>query len=248
MVSRREALVWGAAVPVSGLFLASARGQVPQQMPAGQSYGEDPILACCLLIDGRKQIEICRWAQDKVKNEDVKAFAKAEVEEHEKVKAELQKLGFEYPAPPQLQQPGSQVRPGTQPQPGAQFRPGTQTTTAGQGFPGAPRMIATGRLLLPPGLAEAVQIETEVADQCISSAKTALGKKTGAKLDKMFVGAQLFCHHGELDKLQVFEKHATERMREVLHHCRPVVERQITTLEGLMTRLDEGGKPERSDG
>lgn len=231
MVSRREALVMG-AVPVSGLVLASARGQVPQQMPAGQSHGEDPILACCLLIDGRTQIEICRWAQEKLKNEDAKAFAKAEVDEHEKMKADLQRLGFEYPVAPTFAQGG-------QPQPGGQAQfPARQ---------GTPRMIATGRLLLPPGLAETVQIATEIADQCITSAKEGLGKKSGVKFDKAFVGAQLFCHHGELDKLQVFEKHATERMREVLHNCRPVVERQITTLEGLMAKLDDG-KPERVDG
>jgi hypothetical protein len=109
--------------------------------------------------------------------------------------------------------------------------------------------VATGRLILPPGLSEIVLISTEIADKCIANAKAMLEKKAGEsgnKLDKAFVGAQLFCHHEELDKLQVFEKHSTERMREVIRHCTPIVEKQITTLEGLMKKLEEGGGRERT--
>src|SRR5947199_8429441 len=96
-VSRREALVWGAAVPVSGLFLAPARGQVPQQMAGGQGYGEDPILACCLLIDGRVQTEICRCAKDKTKNDEVKASTPAEIDAHETLTADPQRPRLDHP-------------------------------------------------------------------------------------------------------------------------------------------------------
>src|SRR4051794_6212769 len=182
-VSRREALVLGAAVPVSGLFLASARGQSPQQMPGGQGYGEDPILSCCLLIDGRKQIEICRWAKERAKGDDVKAFAQAEIDEHEKIKADLRRLGFEYPAPPQF---GNQFQQTGQFQPGSQTsgQPGpgqTPTATGGPQFTSSqqsgPKMIAVGRLLLPPGLVEMVSLSNEIADQCIANAKAGLEKK-----------------------------------------------------------------------
>jgi len=252
-VSRREALVLGAAVPVSGLFLASARGQAPQQMPGGQGYGEDPILACCLLIDGRKQIEVCRWAKEKAKSDDVKAFAQAEIDEHEKIKTDLRRLGFEYPAPPQF---GNQFQQGGQfpqnGQPSAQPGPG-QTVTATQAVTGAPqligfqqqgpRMIAVGRLLLPPGLVEIVGLSHEVADQCVANAKAGLEKKAGeGKFDKAFVGMQLHEHYGLLDKCQVFEKHSTDRMREVLQQGRPIIERHIATLESLCQKLEGGGR------
>jgi len=240
-VSRREALVLGAAVPVSGLFLASARGQAPQQMAGGQGYGEDPILACCLLIDGRKQIEVCRWATEKAKGDDVKAFAQAEIDEHEKIKADLRRLGFEYPAPPQFGNPF---------QPGA---PSGQTATATQAVTGTPqpsgvqqqgpKMIAVGRLLLPPGLVEIVSLTHEVADQCVTNAKAGLEKKAGeGKFDKAFVGMQLHEHYALLDKCQVFEKHSTDRMREVLRQGRPVIERHIATLESLCQKLEGGGR------
>jgi len=242
-VSRREALVLGAAVPVSGLFLAPARGQAPQQMPGGQGYGEDPILSCCLLIDGRKQIEICRWAKEKAKSDDVKAFAQAEVDEHEKIKADLRRLGFEYPTPPQF---GNQFQQSGQPGPG-------QTVTATQATTGVsqtgfqqqqgPKMLAVGRLLLPPGLVEIVSLTHEVADQCVANAKSGLEKKAGeGKFDKAFVGMQLHEHYALLDKCQVFEKHSTDRMREVLHQARPVIERHIATLESLCQKLEGGGR------
>jgi len=258
-VSRREALVLGAAVPVSGLFLASARGQVPQQQtPGGQGYGEDPILSCCLLIDGRKQIEICRWAKEKAKGDDVKAFAQAEIDEHEKIKADLKRLGFEYPAPPQFgnQFPqGGQFQPTGQTSGQASGQPGpgqTATTNAAQAVTGTPqflggqqqgpRMLAVGRLLLPPGLAEIVSLSHEVADQCVANAKAGLEKKAGeGKFDKAFVGMQLHEHYALLDKCQVFEKHSTDRMREVLQQGRPVIERHIATLESLCQKLEGGG-------
>jgi len=256
-VSRREALVLGAAVPVTGLLLAPARGQAPQQMAGGQGYGEDPILSCCLLIDGRKQIEICRWAKERAKSDDVKAFAQAEIDEHEKIKADLRRLGFEYPAPPQF---GNQTPQGGQfPQSGAaggqtSAQPGPgQTTTATQAVTGTPqlsgfqqqqgpKMIAVGRLILPPGLTETVAISHEVADQCVTNARTVLERKAGeGKFDKAFVGMQLHEHYGLLDKAQVFEKHSTDRLREVLAQGRPIIERHIATLEGLMQKLEQGG-------
>jgi len=256
-VSRREALILGAAVPVSGLVLASARGQVPQQMAGGQGYGEDPILSACLLIVGRKQIEICRWAKEKAKGDDVKAFAQAEIDEHEKIKADLRRLGYESPAPPQF---GNQFQPGGQlPQSGTTGGPTSgqpgpgQTTPAAQAVTGTPqlsgfqqqqgpKMIAVGRLLLPPGLAEIISLSHEVADQCVANAKTVLEKKAGeGKFDKAFVGMQLHEHYGLLDKAQVFEKHSTDRMREVLQQGRPIIERHIATLESLCQKLEHDG-------
>jgi len=275
-VSRREALILGAAVPVSGLVLTSARGQVPQQQqPGGQGYGEDPILSACLLIDGRKQIEICRWAKERAKADDVKAFAQAEIDEHEKIKADLKRLGFEYPAPPQF---GNEFQQGGQFQQPGQFQPtgqlpqsgtsGTTVTTSGQssgqpttgtgstasqavtGVPPVssgfqqhgPKMIAVGRLILPPGLDEIVALSHEVADQCVANARTALEKKAGeGKFDKAFVGMQLHEHYALLDKCQVFEKHSTDRMREVLQQGRPIIERHIATLESLCKKLERDG-------
>ncbi len=247
-ISRRDALFAGAAaLPASGLFLGLARGQTspavgqpapnnrqpPAPQPGGtqptgqpgnpQQMGEDPLLAACLLLVGRRQIEVCRFDLDRLQNADVKAFAKAEIDEHEGLKAKLKSMGYEYPTAPQLPQ-------------GAPRPAGQQSGNAGM-----PPVLAVGRIIFPPGLSGNLKLEDEVVTQCVASYKTNMGKKEGAKLDKAFVGDQLHEHYGLKDKATVFTRHATQQMQTALKEAMTVIDRHIATLEDLMVKVDRQG-------
>jgi hypothetical protein len=54
----------------------------------------DPFFAGCLLAKGRRQIEVCRFAMDKLQNDECKRFAQAEIDEHQHIKQRLGELGF----------------------------------------------------------------------------------------------------------------------------------------------------------
>jgi len=65
-----------------------------------------------------------------------------------------------------------------------------------------------------------------------------LSKQQGLKFDKCYVGDQLHEHFGLLDKAMVFRRHATPELVPVLEEARPIIERHIATLKGLMEKLD----------
>jgi predicted outer membrane protein len=241
-VTRREVLWAGAAaLPVAGIWTV-ARGQ--QATPptgagsaqpatptagtgaaagtgagagAGGDLGEDPFLAALFLIVGKKQIGVCEWAKGKAQDKDVKAFAQAEIDEHQTLKNRLRDLGFRPPTVVDAQS-GNPMPARTPAPPGMAVSVGAATI-----MPSGSYLIAT---------------ENEIADQCISTTERELGHRQGARFDKAFVGDQLFAHYGLLDRATVAKKHATARMQPVLTEAMPIIEKHIATLKQLMDRLD----------
>src|SRR5215213_990027 len=100
-VTRRDVLMAGAALPVAGLWAGTAHGQDRPAAPTGAAHAglaADPLLAAELLIAGRKQIASSQLALRQTENGDVRAFAEAEVAEHQTVQSRLSDRGFQYPA------------------------------------------------------------------------------------------------------------------------------------------------------
>jgi len=213
-VSRREILL---AVPASALLAKVASGQTPNVQPGAQPIAptQDPLFAPCLLIGGRKQIENCSFALTKLQSDDAKAFAKAEIEEHQTMKKNLKALGFDYPVAPA---PGA--RPG---------RPAQWAVTSG------PTPLSTDAAMM-------VALDHEVAEQCIANYRAELGKLEGREFDKRFVGNQLDVHMELLDKVQTFRKHASAKAEPVLAAGQKVIETHIATLKKMMATLDKGDK------
>lgn len=256
-VSRRRALAFGAAVSGLTLRAAWAQGQpVPTGpplagvAPAGQpgaglhqgEPGEDPLLAACLLLGGRRQIEVCQFALEVLQDEDCKAFAKAEIEEHQTIKADLQKLGYEYPAPPKdvpIAPPGAALAGQTAAPGGPRVAPGGQPAAAA-GQP-VPLFIAIGRLIVPPPASNLLKVEDELVTQCVATYRERMGQKQGDRFDKAFVGDQVHEHYALLDKAQVFGRHATPAMKPSLTKGLAVIQKHIQTLEQLKARFDHGG-------
>lgn len=235
-LSRRDALFAGsAALPASALFLAAARAQTPTPaQPAAppdaatapgtnapaQNPGEDPLLASCLLIIGAKQIAVCRFALERAKTDEAKSFAQAEIDEHVGIKEQLARFGFAPPEPAPMPQTAPALPAGV-----ANMRP-----------------LMVGKVVLPPGASALVQVDREVAEQCVTTTQATLKKreaeKGGMKMDKAFLGMQLHEHYGLLDRADVFTRHASAPMQEVLKAGREVIVRHIATLEGLMEKFD----------
>lgn len=212
-VSRREALTAGAGLLAAGGLAAVATAQ-PPGAPGAMAPGVDPMMALCLLATGRKQIEVCRFALTKLQNADAKAFAQAEIDEHEHIKARLAQLGYQYPA----NIPATPAGGGGVVQAGA-----------------APMML--GRIAMPPGMAAWVPVEHALSEQCIATEKSELGKHEGAKFDMAFIGGQLHAHYGLFDRGVTFRKFASQPMAPVLDEARPVIERHIATCKELKEKL-----------
>lgn len=207
-LTRRNAL---AALPAAA-FLPAFAGAQPTAQPA-TAPPKDPLLAPCLLICGRKQIENCSYALKKLQSDEAKAFARAEIDEHETIKKKLKELGYDYPVT---------------------AASGTQTNQP------AAWSVTAGTARLPMEAAGLIAVDHEVADQCIANARMEMDKLSGRELDKHFIGCQLGEHYALLDKVQTFRRHASPKMEAVLADGQKVIETHIATLKKIMTNLDKG--------
>ncbi len=230
-VSRRSALFAGAAASVSAL-IATAQGQNPGTgvAPANAPAGEDPLLAACMLIGGRKQIENCSYIQEKLTTEDARAFCKAEIEEHQKIKAQLQKMGFDYPVKPAQGQGQAQAQ--RQPQQADAIKP--VVVNVGTKAP------------LPPEAIALVAIDHEVAEQCIANYRAEMDKLQGVKRDQRFIGHQLDEHLALKDKVETYRRHASAAMKPTLEEGLKTINTHIETCKKLMEKLDQQ-KEEKGD-
>lgn len=222
-VSRRDVMTAGVGLfPFLGLAaLAQPPGTaVPAGAapPPGAAPGAppnlDPALAGNLLIMGAKQIAICRFALDRLQDVEVRRFAQSEIEEHETNRASLARLGYEYPGSPSTQA-AEGVRRGA-----------------------ADPAVIVGRAALPPGTADCIALEHEVAEQAVTTARDELGELQGLRFDERFVGHQLDAHYVLFDHAVVFRKHASAELAPVLDTSRPIIERHIAACKELMARLE----------
>lgn len=221
-VSRREIILAGATLPAAVALSAPAFGQ----RPAGQLASEDPLFAPCLLIGGRKQIENCTYALGKLRSDEAKAFAKAEIEEHETIKKNLKALGYDYPV--------------TRADAAAAGTTGGVTPAAAQ----ASYRVAAGAAPVPPEAAGMIVIDHEVADQCVANYRKEFDEHAAKKhADKFFVGHQLVTHMTLLDQAQTFQRHASPKMQPVLAEGLKIIETHIATLK----KLKEGMEGRASD-
>jgi hypothetical protein len=227
-VCRRDALISGLyALPIGGLgglWLAqqAAAGQVAQEPAARTTQnvnaaGEvlaslDPVMAGCLLLMGKTETDVCRFATEKISDEKVKKFANDEIDEQENLRKKLEGLGYQCPAAP--------ISRG-------------ELTNPNRGG----RQIAVGRTQLPPGYADMMALGQEVSDQCLATAKSELGKLSGKEFDRHFVGCQLGSHYAQFDHCVVFRKHASRDLAGILDAGRQNIENGIAQCKKLMEQL-----------
>ena len=218
-VSRREMLIAGAALPVAGLWINTARGQNPRMstdrnVAAGMS--QDPPLAAKLLIFGRTQITNSQIAVRQAETGDVRVFARDEVAEQQSVATWLTERGFEYPtvtplpapiggAPPVDAIPGVPGNPPSEPTANRPIVPQPGTRPAKNATPpvesavtpppiASPRagspVVNVGRMTLPASESRMLTIEMELGDVHIATFQREIAPLTGLAFDKAYIENQ----------------------------------------------------------
>jgi hypothetical protein len=267
-VSRRELLFAGAALPVTGLWFA-ARGQEPQIPTASNrnvaaGLSEDPPLAAMLLIEGRKQIANSQVAVRQAQNADVRAFATAEIEEHQRLADRLTARGLQFPtvtplpapvgnAAPVDAIPGVPGNPPSEPTANRPVVPQPGTRPAKNAIPAAPApvtpapparsqigspVVNVGRMTLPVGESRMITIGMQFADENIASFQKDVAPLSGLAFERAYVGGQLGEHYAFRDMVSVFRRHASPVLMAELDNAAPLIERHIVTLKAMMARLD----------
>lgn len=227
-------------------FRGPAQVQVTEQM-----------LATCLAIGNQEEVAIAQFATEKAKNEEVKEFAKMLVEDHQAFLKKLERFtpeaarnSLEQASSSQnsVQQANASESPradaDAKKQPAQAQR--AQQQPRQQGQPGQQGQVIQQTAGQSNGQAiDLIQLEREIAQQCLSDSKKSLTEKDGM-FDICFMGQQIAKHHAMKTKLTVLQRHASAEFAELIAEGTESTEKHLKQAEKIMEDLDkDDSKSER---
>jgi predicted outer membrane protein len=215
---RRPAVAPATTAEPANLATAARAGSVNQEI-AALLYG------CC-----HNEVQIAKFAQAKLTNEEARKYAELMVSDHTPSCEAYQRLAGNLAATHSEATIGGRVRVeetregvappregATAPREGAAPpREGVGARIGVSGAPGAePRVnvdvqAGTAR----SGGADWVTIHKQLGAQCLTTTKKELGAKSGAEFDQCFMHLQVMTHLKAIDELTVLRTHATGELRQ----------------------------------
>lgn len=87
-----------------------------------------------------------------------------------------------------------------------------------------------------------VAIHKQIADQCLASTKQELGQKEGAEFEKCYLGGQIMGHMKALDEIKVLRNYASPELRAELDACSQHCAEHLKEAKVLAKKL-EGDAP-----
>lgn len=208
------------------------QNQLPQKAIENQSanrMGSQALvtpqqLAACWALDNQEAVILAKFGQEKSKNKDVSNFAKMIAEEHQACLKKLSKFA------PEATREGYLVDNQAD-----QSRSRNESNSDPTGITNQ-NATASGPTTL--GI-DMVQLQREVAQQCISDSKKYLNAKDGDEFDKCFVGMQIAKHAAMHTKLVVLQRHTSDEMKQMVTEGIQAIDKHMKAAESLMAKLDD---------
>lgn len=213
----------------------------PQQPGQTQGYPQvtDQTIAACLAIANQEEVAIAQFVSEKTKNDDVKEFAKMLVEDHQAFLKKLQRFTPEA-RDSTLQETASTQQSAVKQAGGA----APQQSASGQQRSANPQQQQPGQPIQQTGAqgqarqqVNLIQLEREIAQECLSEAKKGLSEKEGAKFDACFIGHQIAKHEAMKTKLTVLQRHASSELAQLLADGVKTTEKHLKDAEKIMDDL-----------
>ncbi|HET6423793.1 MAG TPA: DUF4142 domain-containing protein [Planctomycetaceae bacterium] len=196
----------------------------------GQSQIDDRAMAACVAIKNQAEVAITQFAKDKLKNDEVKEFAEMLIKDHQEFLQKLQKFTPEANRANWLQAEGS-----TKTTTGVQQAGGAQGNRSGQIQQTAGTTTTQGQSV------EMLQIQREIAQQCVMSAKEKL-KEYEDNIDACFLGLQAGKHMAMADELTVLHRHASGELKQLLADGLETTKSHLEKAESLMKDVKHDDK------
>ena len=197
-------------------------------------------IATCLALDNQEEVILAKFAQEKSKNKEVADFAKMIAEEHQSCLKKLSKFAPDasregYLTDHQSEHSNSKNDSGLAAIGGS--NPSSTTTPNRQNTQNAPTngTATTG--------IDMMQLQREIAQQCIADSKKYLSAKDGGEFDKCFVGMQIAKHAAMHTKLVVLQRHTTDEMKQMVTEGIQATAKHLKAAEALMAKLDDEDAP-----
>jgi len=179
-------------------------------------------IATCLALDNQEKVILAKFAQEKSNNKEVISFAKMLAEEHQSCLKKLSKFA------PEASREGYLTENLSTDQ-------AKDVSTASASTKGASTV----------GI-DMMQLQREIAQQCITDSKKYLSAKDGVEFDKCFIGMQIAKHAAMHTKLTVLQRHTTDELRQMVTDGIQTTDKHMKAAESLMARLDENDSDKAS--
>jgi predicted outer membrane protein len=179
-----------------------------------EASSTDTILAGWLVVDNQAEVNVSRMAQQRAQNNEVKQFAEQLVQAHQQFLTKLQQIaGSETgSAATRLNDPSPRDAAGSRradpTRPPADAAPPAARTGDTQRDPIATRQPGQGL--------DIVALKRELGQQCQQTVQRELEQKQGAEFDQCFVNLQVMMHLAAIDTMEVFQRHASPQLKQVL--------------------------------
>jgi len=220
-----------------------------QNRADGSWHTADHRFATCVAYANQVEVAMARIANQKSKNSEVKQFAEMMLQDHEQFLRKLEKFAPEAARKEALAGASGASRTNDR----GTGRAGTQTEiqqTRGNEQNESPR-VRTGDNRSETGgdqqrAVNSAEIEKELAEQCITSARRKLESKNGDDFDKCYMHDQVAKHAEMKDKLMVFQRHASRELSSILSEGLKTTEDHLAKAEEIAKSLDSGRSSEKS--
>ncbi len=193
----------------------------------------DHLLATCIALGNQGEIAISEIARTKTQNDEVKKFAGMMITEHHNFLEKLQKFAPEATKAGYLDAATKGARKNKR---GAKIEQ-TAASDADQDADKSDVKTADAKSDDSAHHFHHMQLERELAAQCLASAKEKLEAKSGHEFDECFIGHQLAMHMHMKDKLIVFQRHVSPELAAVLAEGQKTTETHLAHAEKLMKEL-----------
>ena len=207
-------------------------------------------MAACVAIDNQEEVALVNAVKDKLQHEEVKKFASMLAQEHQDYLAKLEKFAPGISQHSLEQAHSTDKKEGDQAQRDQSKKSGVEQARAtnSENAPGVRQTAGTDNDRKGDGAQHAqmdvVQIQREIAQECLREAREEMGNKQGADADKCFIGFQIAKHSAMKSKLTVLQRHASSELAEVFAEGAKTADQHKGQAIALMAKLEGSeGKP-----
>ncbi len=241
----RKFLALAAITTAVGMMAYGAPPETSKQKAAGNPANKtdeqraswksgDHMLASCVAIDNQEEVAIARWAESRLKNDDAKKFAQMLIKDHTAFLKKLQQFA------PEATEDGF-----LSPERTASGSEGDRTSRKERSGQETARTDKTERTAAKPNLEfggpmiDQMQLHRELAEQCLADTQHMLSEKNDREFDACFIGLQIAKHAGMKTKLEVFQRHASGELKELLAQGQKTTTAHLEHAEKIMKQIDD---------
>lgn len=196
-----------------------------QSKDANGSHSLREMVTTCLALDNQETVILAKLAIEKSQDKDVSAFAKKMVESHEKCMQDLVKLEPSLANRKLLSDSSSAT--------------GERSSTSAR--PGSSQATMNAK-------PDMLQLQTEMAQQCLADTKVMLNKDGGKHFDECYVGMQIAKHASMHSKLTVLERHTTGELKDLVTKGLAMTKDHLAQAESLMKSLEGNDNNSKTTG